>query len=57
MNSICRLNKARTNAENSTTKHADLVKVTEMMKQNLDKEIQRYRGELLEQEQACFILT
>lgn len=49
---VCRLNKARTTAENATAKHADLVKVTEMMKKNLEQEIQGYRSELAQQEQV-----
>ena len=46
------MNKARTTAENNTAKHADLVKVTEMMKKNLEQEIQGYRSELSKQEQV-----
>eukprot|EP00887_Chlorella_sp_A99_P000486 scaffold17.g486.t1 len=45
-----RLNKARTSAENATAKHADLVKVTETMKKNLEQELQTYRMDLAKQE-------
>ncbi|PRW33224.1 flagellar associated isoform A [Chlorella sorokiniana] len=47
-----RLNKARTTAENATAKHADLVRVTEVMKANLESEAAALRQELAKQEQV-----
>ncbi len=47
-----RLNKARTTAENNTAKHADLVKVTESMKRNLEQEMAGVQAELRRQEQV-----
>ncbi|KAL4439847.1 hypothetical protein ABPG75_002848 [Micractinium tetrahymenae] len=45
-----RLNKARTTAENATAKHADLAKVAEMMKRNVEQEMAGHKTELARQE-------